>query len=155
MLRDIYEISGEYFDEMFEFYSEDLDLGFRAILRGWKCIGMYDLYILHLHSVTTKKRGNDFSIYYNHRNQLWCIIKNYPRILLWRYWFIIIASQLSAIAYYCIRGKPLLIVRSKFDALRSLSKVLKKRHRIQKDVPVNLDYIRSLFSKESLFKLWK
>jgi len=79
LLRDI-EFEGEYLDEDFKLYSEDLDLGWRARLRGWKCIYNPKAMVYH-HQSATAGRYSEIVGYYVTRNTLFNIIKNYSGVL--------------------------------------------------------------------------
>ena len=92
MLKDI-EINGEFFDNEFFAYFEDIDLNWRARLRGWKSLLASDAVVYHKGSETAGKRSY-FQIYYSNRNKLFVMVKNLPMIH-------IIIGILSCIFYYC------------------------------------------------------
>ena len=128
MLEDI-KLGDDYFDSDYFIYAEDYDLGFRARLRGWKCIHVPKAIVHHMHGATMKQ--SPLSVYLGDRNRLLTVIKNYPAPLLLRYSPMIIGLQLLTIAKY-IFIHPLLILKSKLSALFLLPKMLKKRAIIQK-----------------------
>jgi hypothetical protein len=76
LLEDI-EFKGTYFDEDFKLYSEDLDLGWRARLRGWKCLYNPKAIVYH-HQSATAGRYSETVGYYVTRNTLFNMLKNYP-----------------------------------------------------------------------------
>ena len=63
------------FDEDFFCYGEDLDLGFRARLNGWKCIYNPESKLIHLHS-QTGGTSSSFKAFYTRRNSYFVAIKN-------------------------------------------------------------------------------
>ena len=65
------------FDEDFFSYFEDLDLGWRGRLNGWKCIYVANAIVYHYHS-KTYGAASPFKAYYIERNRIWFIIKNFP-----------------------------------------------------------------------------
>jgi GT2 family glycosyltransferase len=76
LLEDI-EFNGQYFDEDYGFYFEELDLGWRARLRGWNCIFAPKSVVYHLKSASAGEYS-EFIAYYTNRNIFYNIIKNYP-----------------------------------------------------------------------------
>jgi len=67
-------------DEDFYFSCEDLDLAWRAQLAGWKCVYAPDAVVYHKLKATG---GGPISSYYDGRNFIYLIAKNYPASL-WR-----------------------------------------------------------------------
>jgi GT2 family glycosyltransferase len=65
------------FDPDFFAYLEDVDLGWRARLAGWKCIFVPKAVVYHKHSASSKKYSV-FKLFYIERNRIWLMIKNYP-----------------------------------------------------------------------------
>ena len=61
------------FDERFFMYFEDVDLSWRAQLAGYKCLLAQDSVLYHRRT----SRPSDISLYYNARNRLFMLIKNY------------------------------------------------------------------------------
>ncbi|WP_159431140.1 glycosyltransferase family 2 protein [Fontimonas thermophila] len=78
--RDFLALGG--FDERFFCYAEDVDLCFRANLRGLRCWHVADACVLHASSTSTSHGVHPFAIYHGYRNLLWTYIKNMPSALL-------------------------------------------------------------------------
>lgn len=76
MLEDI-EINSDFFDSDFFAYFEDIDLNWRAKLKGWKCFFAPKAVVYHKHSETTGLYS-PFKAFYTHRNRYFVIIKNFP-----------------------------------------------------------------------------
>ncbi|PID52662.1 MAG: glycosyl transferase [Candidatus Moraniibacteriota bacterium] len=76
LLEDIKQ-NGMYFDEDFAYYLEDVDMGWRARLRGWKCF-YTPLSIVYHHKNATAGARSKFVAFYSNRNNFYNIIKNYP-----------------------------------------------------------------------------
>lgn len=76
VLEDVEE-KGQYLDESFEYYFEELDLGWRARLCGWRCAYSPDAVVYHIKSATSGAYS-EFVAYYTNRNNYYNIIKNYP-----------------------------------------------------------------------------
>lgn len=146
MLEDI-KLNGQYFDEDYFVYSEDLDLGLRAILRGWKFVHVPKAEVLHIHSASTRK-SSDYIQLLGHRNIIWTILKNFPTTSLIKYSIPIILMQLTTIAYYFLKLKPILILKLKFSALMSIGKMLKKRKIIQQRRKISSKEFEKLLIKK-------
>lgn len=74
----------------FFFSMEDVDLGFRAQLAGYKCVYAPKARLYH-HLAATG--GGRTASYYDGRNSLWVIARNYPDDLLAKYRRVIARSQ--------------------------------------------------------------
>lgn len=81
-----------FLDERFYFSCEDVDLGWRAHLAGWQVLYVPTAVVYH----KLKATGGDLTAsYYDGRNHLYLIWKNYPGALLRRHWRSILAAQLN------------------------------------------------------------
>jgi len=69
------------FDEAFFCYCEDVDLGFRLRLRGYKCLQVADAIVRHVGGGSSGQISG-FAERHGHRNALWMHIKNMPMPLL-------------------------------------------------------------------------
>lgn len=65
------------FDPAFFAYLEDVDLAWRARLRGWRCLLAPQARILHAHSATLGD-ASPFKRYLLGRNKVWLLAKNLP-----------------------------------------------------------------------------
>lgn len=65
------------FDEDFEFFVEDSDLGFRCRLAGWKCFFIPKAIAFHMYSITTGKYSPK-KAFLVERNRLWLAVKLFP-----------------------------------------------------------------------------
>jgi len=120
------------FDEDFFCYVEDVDLGFRLRLAGYKSIYVPEAVVHHVGSASTGGQHSDFSIYHGHRNLVWTFIKNMPGILLWVLLPVHLILNIVSICYFSILGKGSVILRSKWDALKGIPAMWNKRVKIQK-----------------------
>lgn len=114
------------FDEDFYAYMEDADLAFRGRLAGWKCMYVPKAVVYHFHGGTAGY-VSDYTIYYGNRNILWNCIKNFPSYLLITSLPWIVGRNLAVIPYYFLNGHASVILRSKMDAVKGISKMLAKR----------------------------
>ncbi len=79
-----------FLDDDFFFSCEDVDMGFRANLAGWKTMYVPTAVVYHKLKATG---GAVTGSYYDGRNFLYLIWKNYPSSLLRRHWRKIFAAQ--------------------------------------------------------------
>ena len=138
------------FDEDFFLLYEDVDLSFRAQLKGYKCLYVPEAVVYHKGSGSIVY-DSVISVYYSHRNLEWVYIKNMPARLILRTIFPHIIYDIAAFCFFTTRGRSKDFIKAKLDALKGLKKVLKKRRQIQKNMTVEVDYIWRLLEKELFF----
>jgi GT2 family glycosyltransferase len=127
------------FDESFFSYHEDIDLGLRLRLEGFRCLYVPEAVVYHVGSATLGAQS-DFALYHWQRNFIWSFFKNMPLGLFW----IALPSHLIAnFIYqvnYTLRRRGRVLLNGKKDALRDLPRILRKRREIQKSRRIsNLD----------------
>lgn len=129
--RNAFEkVSG--FDEDFFCYVEDVDLGFRLRLAGYRSLYVPQSVAYHIGSGTTGGKHSKFSIYHGHRNLVWTFVKNMPSVLFWLLLPLHVLLNLVSIAWFCMRGQGAEILRAKRDALLGVPKMWRKRQQVQK-----------------------
>lgn len=148
MLKDI-----GFFDERFFLLYEDVDLSFRAQIRGYKCIYVPEAVVYHL---TSKTIGYDssHSVYYGQRNLEWVYIQNMPLCLIWKTLGHHLLYDLGAFFYFLTRGRKKVFIKAKWDAIKGLKSALRKRKQIQSNKKVHVDYIWNLMDKETYYSRW-
>lgn len=142
----------EGFDEDFFCYVEDVDLGFRLRLAGYKAMCVDEAMVRHVGSATTGGRGSDFSVYYGHRNLVWTYVKNMPGILFWLFLPLHVLLNIITIAVFSSRGQASVILRSKRDALFGLPRAWAKRKQIQEKRNVRVHEIWRVLDKQLIPK---
>jgi GT2 family glycosyltransferase len=118
-------------DDDFFFSAEDVDFAWRAQLAGWQCIYTPRAVVYH-HLAATG--GDVTASYYNGRNFLYVIAKDYPADLLRRHWRAVVGRQLSIAgeALCAWRGKAARArLRGIIAGLRGLPRMLRKRRAVQ------------------------
>ncbi len=121
------------FDEDFFCYMEDVDLGFRLRLAGYRCLYVPRSVVHHVGSGTSGGQDSAFSMYHGHRNLVWVYVKDMPGLLFWIFLPLHLLLNLASIFWFAlIRGRRRVILRAKYDALRGLPKMWRKRRNIQK-----------------------
>lgn len=137
------------FDEDYFCYVEDVDLGFRLRLLGYRCLFVPESLVYHIGSATTGD-GSDFSIYHGHRNLVWTYVKNMPSVLFWLFLPLHILLNIFTIIWFGLRGKFSVILRSKVDAFRGIPRMWEKRRAIQKKRKASLRDIWRVLNKSFL-----
>lgn len=139
-----------FLDEDFFLLYEDVDLSFRAQLKGYRCLYVPEAKVYHKIS-SSIIRDSHISIYYGHRNLEWVYFQNMPRRLLVKSIFLHLAHMMGSFFYFSCHGQMRSILRAKWDGFRHIKAVLRKRRRIQKGNRVEDAYIWNLLDRELFF----
>jgi GT2 family glycosyltransferase len=145
MRKDVFLEAGG-FDESFNSYFEDVDLGFRIRLLGHRCLYVASAQVAHVGSGATH-RYSDYAIYHGNRNLVWSYVKNMPGILFWVYLPQHLLVNAAALLWFTIKGKGCEVFRAKMDALKGLPRVLAQRKTIQKTRKVSIGDIKKAMTK--------
>lgn len=143
------------FDENYFMYSEEVDFAFRAQFMGFKSIYCPKAVVHHKHKASAKKMPQHIE-YWQYRNMVQTIIKNFPISILskrWR-WLKIILVYLNTIVYQIKNGffwPPLL---TQVWLILHLTHLLTERARIQKSRKVTDKYIENFLVKKKI-TFWK
>ena len=140
------------FDEDYFCYVEDVDLGFRLRLFGYRCLYVPESVVYHIGSATTGKRS-DFSVYHGHRNLVWTYVKNMPGALFWLLLPTHIVLNLVTIIWFSLQGQGAVILKAKWDALCGIPRMWKKRRDIQKNRKASAGEIWKVLNKSILPRL--
>lgn len=133
-------------DDDFFFLLEDIDLGWRAQLAGWRCLYTPHAVVYHHLSATG---GGVTASYYDGRNRIILLTKNYPTALWRKYGWLIVRGQFRAAwaALRAWRGKAARArLRGMLAGLRALPASWRKRRAIQAARVVSMDYLESVLS---------
>jgi len=125
------------FDPDFFAYVEDVDLGFRLRLAGYKCIFLPDAVVHHVGSGSTGRRS-DFSVYYGQRNLVWSFFKNMPGLLFWILLPFHILMNVITIFLSFFRKQGKVTIKAKLDAFKELPQMIKKRNPVQRNRSVSI-----------------
>lgn len=134
-------------DDDFFFSCEDVDLGWRAQLAGWKAVYAPRAVVYHHLKATG---GGATASYYDGRNTLWLIAKNYPAPLLRKHFAQVAGAQWGR-AWAAIKAwrgaEARATLRGMLAGLISLPAVLRKRQSVQAMRRVPLDEIETLLKQ--------
>jgi GT2 family glycosyltransferase len=134
-------------DDDFFFSCEDMDLAWRAQLAGYRCIYTPNAVVYH-HLAATG--GGVTASFYDGRNMIWILIKDYPSALWRKHWFKIIRAQAS-LAYEAVRAWRGAAARARLRGMlagiRGIPKMMRKRREIQRSRRVSIEYLESILTK--------
>ena len=133
--KDLFDDVG-LFDEDFFAYYEDVDLAWRARLRGWRSMLVPQAVVYHVHSATGG-RGSHFKKRMMARNRVWAILKNYPSPGLLLFAPLIIAYEVTVACLGLLSGDPSSWL-GLWQGIRGAVAALEKRGRIQSGRLVSL-----------------
>jgi GT2 family glycosyltransferase len=148
----IREVGG--FDEDYFCYVEDVDLGFRLRLAGYRCLNVPESVAHHVGSGTTGGQHSNFSVYHGHRNLVWTFVKNMPDVLFWLLLPLHVLLNLVSIILFAWRGQGKVILRAKRDALLGLPKIWRKRHAVQKNRVATVGEIWRMLDRRILMNVF-
>jgi GT2 family glycosyltransferase len=118
------------FDEDFFASHEDVDLSYRARLRGYRCRYVANAVVRHRGSATLG-RVSALAVYQGQRNLEWVYMKNTPLRVLLRTFPDHVAYDMAAAVHFARYGLLGTFIRAKVAALAGLPTMLRKRRTIQ------------------------
>ncbi len=130
-------------DEDFFTYDEDVDLSFRAQLRGYRCLYVPTAMVYH-HGRGATGLTNTDALYLSRRNAFWVLVKDMPWPLLLALSPLILAYYLLGDLRYILAGQGRAVLRARADNWRSLDAMLSKRRQIQHQRTVSLRYLAAM-----------
>ena len=139
-----------FFDPDFFAYYEDLDLAWRGRLVGWRAVPAPRALVYHVHSGTSGKMS-PFTLRHLHRNKWFTILKNWPVALLLERLPLLLAVDLAALVLAIGKGRGMAALQARFEVLRALPSLLRKRRVVQQLRRVHLPELEQLMSRQSLF----
>ncbi|MBU1118717.1 glycosyltransferase family 2 protein [Patescibacteria group bacterium] len=119
-------INNEYLDKDFFCYGEDVDIGIRGRLCGYKSRIVKSAQVFHKGSATAITMS-DFSVFYGHRNNVLYVFKSMPLWLLIKKLPYFIVGQIATLVYYLKIRRPTIFMKAKWDSLKFLPRMIKKR----------------------------
>jgi GT2 family glycosyltransferase len=133
-------------DEDFFYSFEDVDLAWRAQLAGWRCVYAPRAIVYHRLGATG---GGPTASYFDGRNALYVLAKDYPCELWKTDWREILRAQvrISSRALKAWRGAAARArIRGQIAGLIGLPRMLRKRRATQRTRTVSLAYLKSILT---------
>ncbi len=133
-------------DDDFFFSAEDMDLAWRAQLAGYRCVYAPRAVVYHRLAATG---GGVTASYYDGRNMIWILVKDYPAALWRKHWAKIIRAQ-AKLAWEALRAWRGEAARARLRGMAAsvlgLPKMLRKRRTIQRMRRVPISYLESILT---------
>jgi GT2 family glycosyltransferase len=133
-------------DSAFFYSCEDVDLGWRAQLAGWRCLYAPDAVVYHKLQATG---GGPTASFYDGRNTIYVVAKNYPASLLRRYWPAVLRAQwrISREALRSWRGSAARArLRGQLAGLLGLPRMMRARRQVMATRRVTDDYLLTILT---------
>jgi GT2 family glycosyltransferase len=130
MPRAVFEELGG-FDEDFFASHEDVDLSYRARLRGYRCRYVANALVRH-HGSATIGKGSGFAVFHGQRNLEWMYFKNAPASVLLRTLPGHLVYNAAAAVHFARLGLFGTFVRAKLAAAAGAGQVARKRAAVQR-----------------------
>jgi len=133
-------------DEDFFYSCEDVDLAWRAQLAGWRCVYAPRAVVYHKLSATG---GGVTASFYDGRNFIYLLAKDYPGDLWRMHWRAILRAQLriTADALRAWRGAAARArLRGQLAGLLGIPRMLRKRRTVQRSRTVEQSYLESILT---------
>jgi GT2 family glycosyltransferase len=140
-----------FLDPDFEMIYEDVDLSFRAQLRGYECVYVPGAIVYHRYRVTIGKAPSR-QVFYSQRNIEFVYLKNMPLGLILRSAPQRLLYEIGAAIYFSKQGTGAAFLRAKLDVLRCLPSILRKRREIQKSRRLTSSQLRAILKTPLFFK---
>ena len=143
--RSVFEELGG-FDEDFFLVYEDVDLSYRAQLRGHRCLYVPDALVCHAGSATMGK-ATRVPVFHGQRNLEWVYVKNTPWPMLLGTLPAHAVYSLAGGAYLASKGHLGTWLSAKCAALAGLPAVLRKRRSVQRSRQTTLRRLWNLMDR--------
>lgn len=136
------------FDTQFFAYLEDMDLGYRAKVQGYKNIYCPKALVHHIGSATSGSRHNAFKVALASRNNILVIYKNMPLLQIVINLPFIIAGAIVKILYFLPKGLAKEYIKGFSQAFTKVRKVKKTKFRfknLMNYISIELELIANTF----------
>jgi GT2 family glycosyltransferase len=128
--RELFEKIG-LFDESFFAYQEDVDLGFRLQLAGYRCRFVPDAVVYHKYHMTSSKVTNLW-MYLRERNKYFVLIKNLPAIFFLLCLPLFLLHEAFGLSQAIWRRHIKVYFTARRDVCHYLPQLLRSRRQIQR-----------------------
>lgn len=143
-----------FLDPDFFLIYEDVDLSFRAQLRGYECVFVPSAIVYHRYRASIGKAPVK-QVYFSQRNTELVYLKNMPAKLILKGAPHRLIYELGSAAYFARQGAALAFLRAKLAVFKSLPAILRKRRDIQQRKTVANAHLQSKLSKACLSGKWR
>ena len=137
-----------YFDENFFAYMEDVDIGYRALIEGYKNVYCPNARVFHIGSGTSGSKYNEFKIKLAARNNIFVPYKNMPIPQLIINFLFLSLGFFIKFLFFLIKGYGKEYLAGLFEGLKNLNKVERTKYKnknIKNYFKIELKLILNLF----------
>ena len=149
MLEDI-----GFLDPDFFMIYEDVDLSFRAQLRGYPCLFVPTAIVYH-HLGATLKKVPAQRVFWSQRNIEYVYLKNMPVNLMLRSVPQRLIYELGGAAYFTLQGRGIPFLRAKIAAFQELPTLLRKRKTILGARSISNSELLALMRRDWFGSKWR
>jgi heptosyltransferase-2/heptosyltransferase-3 len=133
------------FDEAYFAYLEDVDLAWRARLRGWDARFAPGALVRHAHAGTLGE-GSPLKRFLLARNKVWTVVKCAPDPHSWTRFPMTAVYDAGAATFGVARQRDWASVRGRLAAVAALPEVLRKRQEIQSRRTVSAESLADVYA---------
>jgi len=148
MPKAVFDELGGFDDDFFASH-EDVDLSYRARLRGYRCRYVAEAIVRHVGSATLGT-ASEFAVFHGQRNLEWMYVKDTPGRLLWTTLAGHIVYDVAAGVHFARIGRLRPYLRAKAAAFAGLPRMLRKRAAVQRTRRVGAAEIAPLLDTQWL-----
>lgn len=148
---------GEYFDEDFFAYKEDVDLAWRARIFGWKSMFISQAIAYHVRSISgsenstiseiikNRKKQSSLARYYSYRNHLFLLVKNeFSKNFIKDFWPIKLFEFKKLVYIILFEFKNL---KAWFELIKMMPRLINKRREIFKKAKIGYSAMANWIGK--------
>ncbi len=143
-----------FLDPDFFLIYEDLDLSFRAQLRGYECVFVPSAIVYHRYRKSIAQAPTK-QVYFSQRNVELVYLKNMPAKLILKGAPQRLMYELGSAAYFARQGATWAFLRAKLAVFKSLPAVLRKRGDLRKRKTITDAQLQSKLQTSLLSGKWK
>jgi len=118
-----------YFDENFFAYMEDVDIGYRALIEGYKNVYCPKSRVFHIGSGTSGSKYNEFKIRLAARNNVFVPYKNMPIPQLTFNFLFLLVGYFIKFLFFLSKGYGNEYLAGLFEGLKNLNKIEKTKYK--------------------------
>lgn len=144
--RSLFDALGGFDERLFMIY-EDVDLSFRARLRGARIVYAPDATVDHAGGASIGRVSAN-AVFYGQRNLEWTWFVNMPPPLLWRSLASHLMYDLTGLVAYTRQGRLLSWIRGKLAAIARLPAAIAARRQVQRTVRVDSEALWALMEPD-------
>lgn len=149
MLDDVGFLDAEFFMTY-----EDVDLSFRAQLRGYQCVFIPAAVVYHRYRATNRKTPSR-QVFYSQRNIDFVYLKNMPLGLMVRFLPQRVLYEAGSAIYFTRMGTGAAFLKAKCAVVSHLPSILRKRREVQKAKTISSSRVRAQMKDSVLAAKWR